>query len=174
MTTREFEAVVDRHKAMVYSIAYNFFGEITIAEEVAQDVFLELYRASERLTDPLHLKHWLRRTATHRSIDTLRRRTRRQEIQMEVLPEVAVPAREPDPLASDRLSRLVRTLPEKPRAVMLLRYGEDMDVGEIGKILDMPVPTVWSHIRRSIALLRDKMQVPGTEECNERLRQGTS
>jgi len=43
MTTAEFELIVRQHQGMVYSIAYNFFNNVAVAEEVAQDVFLQLY-----------------------------------------------------------------------------------------------------------------------------------
>jgi DNA-directed RNA polymerase specialized sigma24 family protein len=39
---------------------------------------------------------------------------------------------------------------------IILRYGEDMDVKDIGETLHMPVRTVWSHLQRGVALLREK------------------
>jgi RNA polymerase sigma-70 factor (ECF subfamily) len=50
----------------------------------------------------------------------------------------------------------VASLPEAPRAVLILRYGEDMDADEIGEALKMPVRTVWSHLQRATALIRQK------------------
>ncbi len=173
MTRTEFESIVSEHQAMVYSIAYNFSGDASAAEEIAQEVFLQLFKVSDQLGTLAHVKHWLRRTTTHRSIDQLRRKGRRGEVPMDALPEISVPNRERDPLITQRLQRLVRALPEKPRAVVLLRYGEDMDVEEIGEILEMPVATVWSHLKRSIAMLRDKFSLD-TEEKHERVRTESS
>jgi RNA polymerase sigma-70 factor (ECF subfamily) len=170
MIRPDFESIVRTHQSMVYSIAYNFFGDIAVAEEIAQEVFLQLHENRQALKNDAHVKHWLRRAATHRSIDVLRRRGRRSEVQLDDIPEVAAPRCETDPLLVERLRRLVRSLPEKPRAVLILRYGEDMDVHEIGKILEMPVPTVWSHLRRSIAILRDKFASIEQENDHERLR----
>ena len=158
---------------MVYSIAYNFSGDVAVAEEVAQDVFLQLFAAEELPVTPAHVKHWVRRTATHRSIDQLRRKDRRGEVAIDALPEIASPYREGDPLMTRRLQRLVQALPEKPRAVVLLRYGEDMDVDEIGEIMEMPVSTVWSHLRRSVATLRDKFGLD-SKENHERVRTESS
>lgn len=179
MTGSEFEATVREHQAMVYSIAYNFAGDVATAEEIAQEVFLQLFRARDTLESPAHVKHWLRRTATHRSIDVLRRRGRRSEVSMYELPEIPAPRRERDPLVIQRLQRLVRALPAKPRAVILLRYGEDMDVREIGDVLEMPVPTVWSHLRRSIQTLRERFagvdaRVDPAEEVGESRQRGAS
>ncbi|MES1260618.1 MAG: sigma factor-like helix-turn-helix DNA-binding protein [Acidobacteriota bacterium] len=49
-------------------------------------------------------------------------------------------------------------LPGKARMVLLLRYQEDLDPGEIAALLAMPVSTVKSHLHRSLALLRGKLR----------------
>ena len=159
---------------MVYSIAYHFFEDVTTAEEVGQQVFLQLYQSRPMPRPLMQVKRWLRRTATHRSIDLLRRRGRRPEIQMDGLPEVPAGHHEHDSLLNQRLKRLVASLPEQQRAVTILRYGEELDVREIGDILEMPVPTVWSHLRRSLAILRDRFSACVTEEDCERVRTESS
>jgi len=50
------------------------------------------------------------------------------------------------------LRKLVATLPEAPRMVMVLRYQEDLEPAEIAAALEMPVATVKSHLQRSLAL----------------------
>jgi RNA polymerase sigma-70 factor (ECF subfamily) len=152
----DFEALVREHQAMVFSLAWHFFRNEAIAEEVAQDVFLRLYENLGRLESPAHVAFWLRRTTSHRCIDYLRRSGARPEVQLEELPEVPVAPGSGDPWLRERLRRLVASLPEKPRLVVLLRFGEDLDAGEIGRILKMPVRTVWSHLYRGLALLREK------------------
>jgi RNA polymerase sigma-70 factor (ECF subfamily) len=52
---------------------------------------------------------------------------------------------------------MVTSLPEKARMVVVLRYQEDLTPTEIAEILEMPVNSVKSHLRRSLALLREKM-----------------
>jgi len=52
---------------------------------------------------------------------------------------------------------MVISLPEKARMVVVLRYQEDLTPTEIAEILEMPVNSVKSHLRRSLALLREKM-----------------
>jgi RNA polymerase sigma-70 factor (ECF subfamily) len=69
-----------------------------------------------------------------------------------------------DPLLNEVLRRLVATLPEAPRAVMILRFQEDLDPGEIAAILEMPLGTVKSHLQRSLALLREKLERRGLGE----------
>lgn len=152
----DFEALVRQHQAMVFSLAWHFFRNEAVAEEVAQEVFLRLYENMERLESPAHVAFWLRRTTSHRCIDHLRRSRAWREVQCEELPEVAVNPEVGDPLLRERLRRLVASLPEKPRLVVLLRFAEDLDAEEIGRVLKMPVRTVWSHLYRGLALLREK------------------
>ena len=82
---------------------------------------------------------------------------------METLPleeaaEMASAETEPaDLLLSQRLRALVGQLAPAPRAVLLLRYQEDMDPTQIAKALSMSINTVKSHLKRSLAQLRKQM-----------------
>jgi RNA polymerase sigma-70 factor, ECF subfamily len=76
---------------------------------------------------------------------------------LEDVQEPAAPTSAGDVLLAEALRRLIGTLPEQPRMVMILRYQEDMDAAEIGEALEMPVGTVKSHIQRSLKLLREKL-----------------
>jgi RNA polymerase sigma-70 factor (ECF subfamily) len=155
MTNSEFESIIHKHQTMVYSIALHFFRNAAAAEEIAQDVFLQLYQEKDSKSD-LHTTSWLRRTTAHRCIDRLRRRKVQCEIQMDEVPDIGDSPRESDPLLKQRLWRLIASLPEKQRMIVILRFGEDMDVDEIAQTLQMPARTVWSHLQRAIALLREK------------------
>jgi RNA polymerase sigma-70 factor (ECF subfamily) len=154
-----FAALVRKHQSMVFSMAYTFLRDWSAAEEVAQDVFLELHRVLPVLESPAHVANWLRRTAAHRSIDRQRRlRTWwRFFVPPERAPEPAAPSAEGDILLSGALRQLVASLPSNPRLVMILRYQEDMEPAEIAEVLKMPLSTVKSHLQRSLRLLRDKL-----------------
>lgn len=154
---RQFDTVVRKHQSMVFSIAYHLLHDRTLAEEVAQDVFLQLHRCLEKLQSDEHVTFWLRKVTVHRAIDTERSRSSRPEVALE---EVAEPADAPfasDPMLSERLRQLVASLPEKARAVVVLRYQEEMGPEEISRMLGMPVATVKSNLQRALAMLREKV-----------------
>ena len=174
MTKTDFELVVYERQAMVYSIAYNFFRNSAVAEEVAQDVFLQLYENRDAVESGPHCVAWLRRTTIHRCIDTWRRSSLRHEVHVDELPDVAAESSESDPLLLDKLGRLIASLPEKQRSVLVLRYGEDMEVAEISSTLQMPLRTVWSHLQRAIALIREKVTPYLKEKNNESVRARSS
>jgi len=174
MTKADFELIVHERQGMVYSIAYNFFRNAGVAEEVAQDVFLQLYENRNAVQVGPHCVAWLRRTTIHRCIDTGWRSSLQHEVQLERLPDIPAECSEDDPLLMDKLGRLIASLPEKPRSVLVLRYGEDMDVAEISSALQMPSRTVWSHLQRATALIREKVTLHLKEYTNESVRTRSS
>jgi RNA polymerase sigma-70 factor (ECF subfamily) len=153
-----FADAVKRNQSMVFSIAYHFLRDWTAAEEVAQDSFLQLYRNYEQLESDAHVTFWLRRVVSNRCVDYARRRVRQPTVALDDAPEPSAVAEHGDPLLNRKLRQLVASLPEKPRIVMVLRYQEDLMPEEISKILDMPVRTVKSHLQRSLAMLREKVE----------------
>jgi RNA polymerase sigma-70 factor (ECF subfamily) len=152
-----FTHAIESHKAMVYSIAWHFLHDRLAAEELAQDVFLQLHRNWSAIQSPAHLLFWLRKIAAHRAIDAARKRKAKAEVALDDATEPTVLERVHDSLLSAYLNRMVGTLPEKPRSAILLRYQEDMEVDEIAKVLDMNVSTVKTHLARGLQLLRDKV-----------------
>ena len=160
----DFSALVRTHQSMVFSVVYHFLHDRDAAEETAQEVFLSLHRNMARIQSPEHAAFWLRKVAVQRAIDEGRRRRRRPVVALESVREPSVAATPRDPLLGEVLRRLIVSLPETPRAVMILRYQEDLDPAEIADILEMPLGTVKSHLQRSLALLREKLERRGLGE----------
>jgi RNA polymerase sigma-70 factor (ECF subfamily) len=152
-----FADIVRERQSMVFSLAYHFLRDRALAEELAQEVFLELHRNLASIQSPAHLVFWLRKVTSRRCIDQARRRAFWPKLRLDEVPEPVAQTREADPMLSRTLARLVASLPEKARLVVLLRYQEDLDPAEIAQVLDMPVATVKSHLQRSLAMLRDKL-----------------
>jgi RNA polymerase sigma-70 factor, ECF subfamily len=152
----DFADLVHRYQSMVFSIAQHFLRETAAAEELAQDVLLQLHAALSTLKSEEHVKFWLRKVTAHRCIDYQRRR-KLPQVSLDEAPEPESPAQSPDPLVAKRLQQFVASLPEKPRLIVILRYQEDMLPEDIAAVLAMPVATVKSHLQRSLALLRDKV-----------------
>lgn len=150
-----FVRLVRSHQARVFSVALRLTGRREDAEELAQDTFLGLHAQLAHLESALHVRHWVCRTVTHRSIDLLRSRARRpQSKSPELLLEVPVEDASGDPLLHRTLRALLLRLPEIPRAVLVLRFQEDLDPSEIAATLDLSINTVKSHLRRSLDWLR--------------------
>ena len=175
MDAEEFRRLVETHQRMVFSLALRVTGEHGTAEEVAQDAFLELFRAlgaaEARLESDDHVRFWLRRVTVHRATDALRRKSVRPEAAAEEWVEeqhgfdgaaagdgAAVNAATNSAVAA-RLEELLQALPEAMRVAVVLRYQEEMSPDEIAKLLGQPVATVKSHLQRGLQLLRRKAAV---------------
>jgi RNA polymerase sigma-70 factor (ECF subfamily) len=160
-----FGAIVRRHQSMVFTIALHVLRNPAAAEDLAQEVFLELYRSMERIESEAHTIAWLRRVTSHRCIDELRRAHRRHELLVETLPDWGALPPSRELFLESRLPALVGRLPARARMVMILRYQEDLDLSAISETLAMPVNTVKSHLRRSLAVLRAALLKEGTNEA---------
>ena len=164
MDAGEFRAMIEAHGRTVYSIALRITRDPGVAEEVAQDVFLELHRSAERLEGEDHVRFWLRRVAVHRATDALRRSTRRPEAGAEAwAEELHSPAASGtgglDDGMAHRLETAVGSLPEAMRVAVVLRYGEEMTPDEISRLLGQPLATVKSNLQRGLKMLRGKAAV---------------
>jgi RNA polymerase sigma-70 factor, ECF subfamily len=162
-----FASLVRAHQGSVFSIGLRMLNRRDAAEDLAQDVFLQLYRKLESIESAEHLGFWLRRVAANLAIDRLRRTPYSSTQSLDESAEVAAHEPEGDLLMSRELTRLLGELAPHPRAVMLLRYQEDRDIVEIAAMLDMPVNTVKSHIKRSLTALRGRMIGARLIDCEE-------
>jgi len=156
----DFERLVDEHQSMVYSLALRMTGDRGLAEEIAQDVFLELDRHIGKIESPLHAMAWLRRVTMSRSADALRRRkVRGMDLWVEMDESYGAQGEErPSPLGT-RLESLLATLPDAQREALVLRYQEDLTPEEIAATLNAPVATVKSQLQRGLKLLRAKASI---------------
>jgi RNA polymerase sigma-70 factor (ECF subfamily) len=152
-----FAEAVELHKSMVFSIAWHFLRDQALAEELAQDVFLQLHRSWASMKSGEHIVFWLRKVTSNRCIDVVRRRKLRHETSLEEAAEPTSIERIQDPLLSAYLERMVASLPEKQRILVVLRYQEGMEPEEIAKALGMNVSTVKTQVSRALDLLRAKI-----------------
>jgi RNA polymerase sigma-70 factor (ECF subfamily) len=155
-----FARLVLLHQSLVYGLAWNSLRNQAFAEELAQEVFMQLHSELPRLESNAHVVNWLRRVTINRCIDHVRRERKRPKVGLDEISEPsAAPDRDgnSDPFLTERLRVLTASLPARARAVLLLRYQEELDPPEIARILEIPVNTVKSQLHRSLALLRSKL-----------------
>src|SRR6266702_6208881 len=166
----EFRRLIETHQRMVFSLALRIIGDYATAEEIAQDVFLELHRSGERLAGEDHIRFWLRRTAKHRAIDALRRKAIRPEAAAEEWMEEQHVHSDRSALGAGtqaRLESLLRTLPEALRVAIVLRYQEEMLPDEIAGMLGQSVASVKSQLHRGLTWMRRKAAITMKEYFRE-------
>jgi RNA polymerase sigma-70 factor (ECF subfamily) len=149
--------LIRAHQKSVYSLALRMLGARDLAEDLVQDVFMQMSGHLSRIETNQHLAFWLRKVTTNRAIDQLRHRSR---IEFKPLDESEplFDTAERDPLLQKSLGLLLATLTPDARAVVLLRFQEDLDPTDIARTLDMPINTVKSHLKRSLDSLRESLE----------------
>ncbi len=155
----DFEQLVDEHQSMVFSLALRMTGDRGLAEELAQDVLLELDRNLGKLKSADHARFWLRQVTLHRSADALRRKranaaTLGTDVWVELEERHGFMERDSESPLGVRIEELLATLPESQRAALVLRYQEDLTPEEIAVTMRSPVATVKSQLQRGLKLLR--------------------
>jgi RNA polymerase sigma-70 factor, ECF subfamily len=160
--------LVQAHQRSVYSLALRMLGTRDLAEDLAQDVFMQLHGKLGTIESNRHLVFWLRQVTTNRAIDQLRRRSRVPMSSLEEQDEQFFSAESgTDPLLQRHLRTLLADLAAPARAVLLLRYQEDLDPADIARTLNMSVNTVKSHLKRSLEIMRGKTAGMHPASCED-------
>jgi RNA polymerase sigma-70 factor, ECF subfamily len=148
--------LVQAHQRSVYSLALRMLGTRDLAEDLTQEVFMQMNGNLSTIDSNRHLGFWLRQVTTNRAIDQLRRRARLQMTSLDEETQLFSAEETSDPLLQRHLKALLADLSAPARAVLLLRYQEDLDPPEIARTLNMPLNTVKSHLQRSLQSMREK------------------
>ena len=169
-----FELLLRKYRTPVINFLYRMVRDSAIAEDLAQEVFLRVYRARQEYAPSAKFTTWMFRIATNLALNALRdNRYRQLEVSIDQPVETnesEQPALEvPDgaPTAEQQLVARTRTelirnainaLPEKQRAAVLLHKYQEFDYGEIAKILGCSGSALKSLLFRAYETLRVQLQ----------------
>jgi RNA polymerase sigma-70 factor (ECF subfamily) len=162
-----FEEIYERHSRIVYSLVLRILRQGSTAEEVVQDVFLQLWRNSSQYDAHRGpFIPWLLTLARNRALDQLRlkgERQRRREDQTEELPQVATAAPEyeramDEKRRAEQVRSLMSSLPAPQKKAIELAYFEGLSHSEIAAALNEPLGTVKSWIRNGLLRLKERLQ----------------
>jgi RNA polymerase sigma-70 factor (ECF subfamily) len=163
--------LVQAHQRSVYSLALRMLGTRDLAEDLTQEVFMQMNANLRTIESNRHLGFWLRQVTANRAIDQLRRRARVPMTSLDAASkdeeQLFSAENDSDPLLQRHLQRLLEELSPPARAVVLLRYQEDLDPVEIARTLDMPLNTVKSHLKRSLESMRAKTIGMQSAHCED-------
>jgi len=159
--------LMERHHHRLYRIALGYLRRPDDALDVVQETFVKAFVHARRWDGGADVAPWLTRIAVNQAIDSYRRSKRRQAAE-EPLEEGSphVPAgSDPSPERramgleiGERVGAAVRALPERQRAVFVLRHYQDLSLEEIAQTLDMSLGTVKSALHRAVARLRERLE----------------
>jgi RNA polymerase sigma-70 factor (ECF subfamily) len=168
-----FGELVRRYERELYGYLRRYLGDATMAEDVFQNTFLQLYVKSNQYEPGRPVRPWLYTIATNQAIDALRRNGRHQALSLDQGRDEqangdvrslleALESRGPGPAdlahsqeSKERIRASVDRLPDFLRQVLLLAYYQGLKYREIADILGIPVGTVKSRLHAALVKLQE-------------------
>ena len=152
---RAMEMLYHQFKRRVFGMAHRIVGA-SDAEEVAQEVFVRVFRGLAAFRGDSALSTWIYRLTVNAALSHLARRGRRQEVGDEILAEVAAPpVTLRDPGLASKIEAALARLPDGYRAILVLHDVEGLSHEECAAILECRVGTCKSQLHKARAKMRD-------------------
>jgi len=153
----EFEQYMAARQPSLLRTAYLLTGDQHSAEDLVQTSLAKLYLAWDKVQRREMLDGYVRRIMVNENNSLWRRAWKRKEVTTDEVPDRVGTSDRPDHGESSALWEFVQTLPRKQRAVVVLRYYEDLSESEVAETLGISVGTVKSQSSRALAALRERV-----------------
>jgi RNA polymerase sigma-70 factor (ECF subfamily) len=157
-----FSEVVRNHAQGVMNVIYHMCGDVQIAEDAAQETFIQAWLHLSSYRPQTSLRNWLYRIAVNAATDMLRKEKR---ILPDSVEDLQLTDGRPSPESSvsqqERITlvqKAVLSLPEASRVILVLREYEELSYQEISSTLNIPLGTVMSRLNYARKLLKDKLE----------------
>jgi RNA polymerase sigma-70 factor (ECF subfamily) len=155
-----FEHLVKRYQNPLLNFVYRYVGNRQTAEDLTQEVFMQIYRAAARFEPKAKVSTWIFKIAYNLCMNEMKRRKRLagHELELHMMEEQSVTSLSPDVVEEVELKQFMMQslthLPEKQRAALLLRVTEGLSYQEISVILGISRASVESLLFRARERLR--------------------
>lgn len=157
-----FSELVCIHAQGVTNVIYRMCGDAQIAEDAAQETFIQAWLHLSSYRSQTSLRNWLYRIAVNAATDILRREKHILPKDIDEMPLIdSRPGPEAILFQTERtalIKKAILSLPDASRAVLVLREYEEMSYHEIADTLDIPVGTVMSRLNYARKILKEKLE----------------
>jgi RNA polymerase sigma-70 factor (ECF subfamily) len=167
------EALYTRYAAAVYSLVMFMLKQEALAEEVTQDIFLNIWlKASSYRADRGEARAWVMSITHHKSVDAIRSRRRALAMTEHLDPEAleSIPSRQVPTdeeaernLERERILKALAQLPPAQREVIMLAYFDGYSQSEIAAKLQQPLGTIKTRVRLAMQKLRTALNHDAVE-----------
>lgn len=166
--THAFEELIERHQSLVAGTVARMLGSNSDVEDIAQQVFIRVWKSASRYTPRAKFTTWLLKITRNLVFNELRRTRRHVHVPIQTEPEAEeIPLKDettPMPDASllenelqEAIEKAITELPEMQRMALVLRRYEELNYEQIAEILDLSVPAVKSILFRARTELRARL-----------------
>ncbi|MBV6655226.1 MAG: RNA polymerase sigma-70 factor [Mameliella sp.] len=160
---RGIELIFRHYYAYICQAVYKIIPDSNLVEDLAQDVFYELWRKREGLKISTSLKGYLRRAAVNKALNFVRDQRIKFTEEEQAPVQKSTEASAPELMAADQLQskidQAIDALPERCRIIFVLSRFEDMSYREIAEHLEISPKTVENQMAKALKLLREMLKV---------------
>jgi RNA polymerase sigma-70 factor (ECF subfamily) len=167
--TAAFERLVERHQALVAGTVARMLGSNADVEDIAQQVFIRVWRSAGRYVARAKFTTWLLKITRNLVFNEMRRAKRHPHVPVQIDPEAEeIPLKDeatatPDAILleselQEAIDAAITQLPETQRMALVLRRYEELSYEEIADVLELSVPAVKSLLFRARTELRDRLK----------------
>ena len=156
LTDEAFELIVDSYSKMLFKIAYSYTKNIADSEDIVQEVFMKFYRARKNYENEEHIKNWLIRVAINQSLNVIKHNNKSLPVENEYFNNL------PDTLENndrdEEIRKIVMSLKEKYKTIIILFYYDNYNVKEIANILNISESNVKVRLNRARIKIKDILE----------------
>lgn len=167
--TDAFEALVERHQALVAGTVARMLGSNADVEDIAQQVFIRVWKSAGRYVARAKFTTWLLKITRNLVFNEMRRAKRHPHVPVQIEPESEeIPLKDEVTAAPDAtllqnelqeaIEKAIGLLPDTQRMALVLRRYEELSYEEIADVLDLSVPAVKSLLFRARTELRERLK----------------
>jgi RNA polymerase sigma-70 factor (ECF subfamily) len=159
-----FGHLVREHKRAVFGVAYAKLRNVHDAEDITQDVFVEMYRNLRKLKNPEKIRPWLHKVTLSRCKDNLRKRLRRERRERMFAGSIPQKHLADSQVEAERRSAVleaIELLSEKHRLVIMLRYYARLSYADISKTTGLSKGTISNYLQAAKRRLRENLRAVG-------------
>ena len=157
--------IINKYKNQLYATILRMTKHPQDAQDLVQDAFIKVYRNLDKYDASGSFSSWLYRVAINHCMDEFRKKSH-STVQVEIDETKVVNREHPEVVflkkeKSRQLERLISTLPEDERLIILLRYINEISYEEIGEMMDVPLSTVRNKLHRAKKKMRETVKREG-------------
>lgn len=156
-----FGMLVERHYRAAFASAYAVLGNVSDAEEMAQETFVQVFQKLDKLREPKAFTGWLWRIARDTSLKHIRKHKRIKHVgdSPDLKPDTESPA---EPLMADeekaQLIEALQELPDDMRQAVLMRYWEELEYEDMAERTGASASALYQRVCRGLKKLREIME----------------
>lgn len=155
--------IINKYKNSLYGTILRMTRNPHDAQDLVQEAFIKVYQQLEKYNGTGSFSSWLYRVAINHCMDEFRKKRYRQS---EIEDEMAINHNDPEVVflkkeKNRQLERLIATLPEDERLIILLRYMNERSYDEISEMVELPLSTVRNKLHRAKKKMRKRVKHEG-------------